>query len=84
MHGGDGEDGKLASLLEFYRIAFIGPRIEASVLSYNKYLTKLYAKDLGVKTLDYVLLNEKNRTNALNLIGFNFLLLSSPVTPEAL
>ncbi|GAA6998269.1 D-alanine--D-alanine ligase [Helicobacter pylori] len=78
VHGGDGEDGKLASLLEFYRIAFIGPRIEASVLSYNKYLTKLYAKDLGVKTLDYVLLNEKNRTNALNLIGFNFPFIIKP------
>ncbi|UOR42843.1 D-alanine--D-alanine ligase [Helicobacter pylori] len=78
VHGGDGEDGKLASLLEFYRIAFIGPRIEASVLSYNKYLTKLYAKDLGVKTLDYVLLNEKNRSNALNLIGFNFPFIVKP------
>ncbi|UOR86860.1 D-alanine--D-alanine ligase [Helicobacter pylori] len=78
VHGGDGEDGKLASLLEFYRIAFIGPRIEASVLSYNKYLTKLYAKDLGVKTLDHVLLNEKNRANALNLIGFNFPFIIKP------
>ncbi|ADI34822.1 D-alanine--D-alanine ligase [Helicobacter pylori v225d] len=78
VHGGDGEDGKLASLLEFYRIAFIGPRIEASVLSYNKYLTKLYAKDLGVKALDHVLLNEKNRANALNLIGFNFPFIIKP------
>ncbi|WQV25972.1 D-alanine--D-alanine ligase [Helicobacter pylori] len=78
VHGGDGEDGKLASLLEFYRIAFIGPRIEASVLSYNKYLTKLYAKDLGVKALDYVLLNEKNRANALDLIGFNFPFIVKP------
>lgn len=78
VHGGDGEDGKLASLLEFYRIAFIGPRVEASVLSYNKYLTKLYAKDLGVKTLDYILLNEKNRANALDLIGFNFPFIVKP------
>ncbi|MDU9717858.1 D-alanine--D-alanine ligase [Helicobacter pylori] len=78
VHGGDGEDGKLASLLEFYRIAFIGPRIEASVLSYNKYLTKLYAKDLGIKTLDHVLLNEKNRANALNLINFNLPFIIKP------
>ncbi len=78
VHGGDGEDGKLASLLEFYRIAFIGPRIEASVLSYNKYLTKLYAKDLGVKTLDCVLVNEKNRANALNLINFNLPFIIKP------
>ncbi|AFI06361.1 D-alanine--D-alanine ligase [Helicobacter cetorum] len=68
VHGNDGEDGKLASLLEFYRIAFIGPRIEASVLSYNKHLTKLYAKSLGIKTLDYVLLNENHHANALDFI----------------
>ncbi len=78
VHGGDGEDGKLASLLEFYRIAFIGPRIEASVLSYNKYLTKLYAKDLGIKALDHVLLNERNRANALDLIKFNFPFIVKP------
>lgn len=78
VHGGDGEDGKLASLLEFYRIAFIGPRVEASVLSYNKYLTKLYAKDLGVKTLDHVLVNEKNRANAMDLMNFNFPFIIKP------
>ncbi|WP_041600270.1 D-alanine--D-alanine ligase [Helicobacter acinonychis] len=80
VHGGDGEDGKLASLLEFYRIAFIGSRVEASVLSYNKHLTKLYAKNLGVKTLDCILLNEKNRANALDLIkpSFNFPFIVKP------
>jgi len=54
VHGGDGEDGTLASLLDFYKIKYIGPRKEASVLSFDKYLTKLYATSLGVKTLDYV------------------------------
>ncbi len=78
VHGGDGEDGKLASLLEFYRIAFIGPRVEASVLSYNKHLTKLYAKNLGVKALDHILLNEKNRANALDLIKFDFPFIVKP------
>ncbi len=29
IHGGDGEDGSIASLLDFYKIAFIGPRKEA-------------------------------------------------------
>ncbi|MDQ1340615.1 MAG: D-alanine-D-alanine ligase [Campylobacterota bacterium] len=53
IHGADGEDGKIASLMEFYDIDFIGPRIEASVLSFNKLFTKFYAKEIGVKTLDY-------------------------------
>ena len=53
IHGGDGEDGKIASLFDFYNINYIGPNIEASVISSNKYLTKSYAKELGVKVLDY-------------------------------
>ncbi|EGK8048776.1 D-alanine--D-alanine ligase [Campylobacter lari] len=57
VHGKDGEDGKIAALLDFYGIKYIGPRIEASVLSFNKVLTKLYAQSVGVKTLDYKVLN---------------------------
>lgn len=52
-HGGDGEDGVLASLFEFYEIPFIGPRREACVVSSNKFLTKGYASSLDVKMIDY-------------------------------
>ncbi len=61
VHGGDGEDGKLASILEFYDIDFIGPRVEASVISYNKLFTKMYAKELGIKVLEYQLISKDNR-----------------------
>ncbi len=53
VHGADGEDGTLASMLDFYEIRYIGPRTAASVMSYDKYLTKMYAHACGVKTLDY-------------------------------
>ncbi len=53
IHGRDGEDGKIASLLSFYEIPFVSPRTEASVLSYNKLYTKLYAASIGVKTVPY-------------------------------
>ncbi len=61
VHGRDGEDGKIASLLEFYYIPFISPRTEASVLSYNKLYTKLYAELVGVKTLpfEHLSINDK-------------------------
>jgi len=59
-HGADGEDGKLASLLEFFKIAFIGPRVEASVVSCNKLFTKMYAKEFGVKVLDYKTLEKSS------------------------
>lgn len=53
IHGRDGEDGKIASLMEFFSIPYISPRLEASALSYNKLYTKYFAQNLGVKTLAY-------------------------------
>ena len=53
IHGRDGEDGKIASLMEFYGIPFISPRMEASALSYNKLYTKFLAESLGVKVVPY-------------------------------
>ncbi len=60
IHGRDGEDGKMASLLEFNDIAYISPRVDASVLSYNKLYTKLYAESLGVKVVPYSVLNSSD------------------------
>ena len=53
IHGRDGEDGKIASLMEFFAIPYISPRLEASALSYNKLYTKYLAESLGVKTVAY-------------------------------
>jgi D-alanine-D-alanine ligase len=53
VHGADGEDGKIAALLDFYEIPYVGPRVEASVLSFNKLFTKFLAKSAGVKTLPF-------------------------------
>lgn len=52
-HGGDGEDGILSSVLDFYDIPFIAPRTEACVVSSNKFITKGYASSVDVNTLDY-------------------------------
>ena len=53
IHGRDGEDGKIAGMMQFFGIKCITPNIEASVISYNKLYTKMYAKEIGVKVLDY-------------------------------
>jgi D-alanine-D-alanine ligase len=52
-HGADGEDGILASMFNFFDIPFIGPRVEACSVSCNKFLTKMYANELDVKTIDF-------------------------------
>ncbi|MDR2099297.1 MAG: D-alanine--D-alanine ligase [Campylobacteraceae bacterium] len=67
IHGADGEDGKIAALFDFFGIAYIGPGIEASVVSYNKFFTKLYAKSLGIKTLDYEVVSKDKREVSLPL-----------------
>jgi len=58
IHGKDGEDGKLPSLLEFYGIKAITPSVEASVISYNKLYTKMYAKEIGVGVIDYEVIDK--------------------------
>jgi D-alanine-D-alanine ligase len=58
VHGGDGEDGVLASMLTFFDVDFIGPRTDASVLSFNKLYTKLYAQSIGVEVVDYEVLQK--------------------------
>ncbi|MBE3606876.1 D-alanine--D-alanine ligase [Campylobacter sp. RM13119] len=70
IHGMDGEDGKIASLFDFYGIEYIGPRLEASVLSFNKELTKFLAKKANVKTLEY----EVIKRGKLPTINFPFIL----------
>jgi len=53
IHGGDGEDGTIAAMLDFFHIPFIGPRKEASMLSFDKHYTKWLAASLGVRTLPF-------------------------------
>ena len=53
IHGRDGEDGKIAGMMQFFGIKAITPNLEASVISYNKLYTKMYAKEIDVKVLNY-------------------------------
>jgi D-alanine-D-alanine ligase len=59
IHGRDGEDGKIAGMMEFFGIHFIGPRLEASAMSYSKLNTKLLAQALGISVLEYELLRKE-------------------------
>lgn len=61
VHGRDGEDGTLSSMLDFFGVPYIGPRLEACSISYNKLYTKLYANEIGVNVLDYQLLRKGSK-----------------------
>ncbi len=75
IHGRDGEDGKIASMMEFYDVPFISPRLEASALSYNKLYTKFLAQSLGVKTVAYEYLSKNDE----RIISMDFPVIIKPV-----
>ncbi len=63
IHGADGEDGTMAALLDFYSIGYIGPRLNASLFSYDKSYTKHLCKERNIKTLEYALLSSYEYKN---------------------
>lgn len=60
IHGGDGEDGKIAMLGALLHIPVVGCDETASLLCWDKYLTKLVLKSAKVPVADYILLNDSD------------------------
>ena len=74
IHGADGEDGTIASLLDFYDIKYIGPRTDASVFSYDKRYTKWLCQAKGIKYIKY----ETLYANEQKDVSFDFPLIVKP------
>ena len=63
IHGGDGEDGTIAALLDFFSIKYIGPRIDASIFSFDKRYTKWLCEARDVKSVKYEMLRVNEHKN---------------------
>mgnify|MGYP002640336088 FL=1 len=63
IHGADGEDGTIAALLDFFSIKYIGPRVNASVFSYDKRYTKWLCEAKEIKSVDYEMLSSNEHKN---------------------
>jgi D-alanine-D-alanine ligase len=63
IHGADGEDGTIASLLDFFSIKYIGPRTDASVFSYNKRYTKWLCDAKKIKSVHYEVISSNEHKN---------------------
>lgn len=50
VHGPRGEDGTLAGLLEMAGIPYAGSGVRPGALAMDKWVTKLIAEDLGIRT----------------------------------
>lgn len=54
IHGKNGEDGKLSSILDFMKIPYIGNKTASSVVTMDKILTKDILEKNGIKTSPYL------------------------------
>ncbi len=67
VHGMDGEDGKLSSMLNFFGVPYIGPRTEGCCMSYNKLFTKFLAQEVGVNVLDYQVFSKNDALSSIRI-----------------
>ena len=58
LHGRDGEDGKIQSLLDYHAIPYTGSGVTASAVSMNKWYTKAVWQSIGIPTPDYQLIGK--------------------------
>ncbi|MDD2652272.1 MAG: D-alanine--D-alanine ligase [Sulfurimonas sp.] len=63
IHGADGEDGSIAALLDFFAIKYIGPRMDASVFSYDKRYTKWLCNARDIKAVESQELSKSEHSN---------------------
>jgi len=67
LHGKDGEDGKIQSYFEYFRIPYTHSGVLASKIAMNKYFSKQLFEKNKISTPKYFFLNSKEYFN-LNLI----------------
>lgn len=60
LHGKNGEDGKIQSLLELLKVPFTGSASTASMLAMNKFYSKLVWNDHALITPRFLILNKTN------------------------
>ncbi|WP_426622971.1 D-alanine--D-alanine ligase family protein [Leifsonia sp. McL0607] len=67
LHGVDGEDGAVAGLLRLTGVPFVGSPVRASALGMDKWITKLVAERLGIRTAPGVLVDDRACVERLHL-----------------
>lgn len=64
IHGTPGEDGKLQSYFEMLNIPYTSCNSFTSLLTFNKYATKIYLEKAGILSANAVLVHYKQKMNA--------------------
>lgn len=53
IHGNYGEDGKLEGMLDFLNVKYVGSKTEASVISFDKDITKIICDKYNIPQVNY-------------------------------
>lgn len=59
IHGNTGEDGKLQSLFELFKIKYVGCNSYSSLICYDKLITKLFLEKYDIPQVPYLIYNDK-------------------------
>lgn len=63
IHGKSGEDGSIQGLFELSGIPYVGCDIQSSTICMDKSLTYLVAKNAGIQTPEFWIINKNDRPN---------------------
>lgn len=67
LHGVDGEDGAIAGLLSMTGVPFVGSPVRAGALGMDKWVTKLVAEAIGIRTAPGVLVHDSSERGSIGL-----------------
>lgn len=57
-HGNNGEDGKLQGMLDLFNIKYVGSKTSASVIGFDKSLSKIFFDYIGIPQVPYLVVQE--------------------------
>lgn len=68
LHGVNGEDGAVAGLLSMTGMPFVGSPVRAGALGMDKWVTKLVAQAVGVRTAPAVLVRDRAEAASVRMV----------------
>ena len=68
LHGKYSEDGAIQGLFEMFKVKYVGAKIEGSSIGYNKIISKILVKSLGIDIVKYATFSKYEILNTENIL----------------
>ena len=66
-HGNNGEDGKLQGMLDLFNVKYVGSKTSASVIGFDKYLSKIFFDYLEIPQVPYFVVTKYSNNICKNI-----------------